>query len=401
MQLWYTQYVFVLIRINGCFRRREWTIVRDDKKCREMIVTRGDAIVIETTSNKSVKKFHCSVKENKETRKQMRKKHAEEESNTGKMTNENSSHEQPKFTLSSFENVVSQSEDQEDVDQVLDKVRTACPFCLKHFDHEKRLKRHIITSHHKKAYRCDKCCASYYTEENLEKHRKSHDDDYFFECEICHLKYKRKITLKQHQVRAHSDVAAQFICDSCGQSFKVKVDLLMHINRKHNTNVHICRYCGKSVTDLHSHEWKHRKRAEMANVKFSCHVCIKKFQNQTRLDNHLLLHKQGYKCTDCDLVVASSRQLQYHKDRMHKPGTTCSICKKVFVSRGNKFYQHILTHAGIRPYNCDVCGEDFTQRSSLFRHRKNHPGPLPPYTSQVPIADLARNVLQKLLDCNE
>lgn len=173
---------------------------------------------------------------------------------------------------------------EEDVDRVLNEVRNASPLCLKRFDHEKRLRRHIVVSHHKRAYKCDKCRASYYTKQNLEKHRKSHvmitslSDDYFFKCDICHLKYKREITLKHHQVRAHSDIAAQFICDSCGQSFKVRVDLLVHINRKHNTNIHICHsYCGKSVTDL-SHEWKHKKRAEMARLK--CHLCVRKFQNQ-------------------------------------------------------------------------------------------------------------------------
>ncbi|KAL6447637.1 hypothetical protein ACFW04_000074 [Cataglyphis niger] len=189
--------------------------------------------------------------------------------------------------------------------------------------------------------------------------------------------------LKHHQVRAHSDIAAQ-------------VNLFIHINKKHNTNIHICRYCGKSVTDL-SHEWKHKKRAEMAGLKFSCHLCIRKFQNQIRLDNHLLLHKQSCKCIECNVIVISSRQLKYHKDRMHKPGTTCPICKKVFVSSSNNFYQHVLTHASIRLYNCDICGEDFTHRSSLLRHRKNHPGPLPSYTSQIPIASLAKNVLRTLL----
>ncbi|CAL1684625.1 unnamed protein product [Lasius platythorax] len=87
---------------------------------------------------------------------------------------------------------------------------------------------------------------------------------------------------------------------------------------------------------------------------------------------------------------------QVHSDtaaRMHKPRTICPICKKVFVSSG--FYHHVLTHAEIRPYNCDNCGEAFTQRSSLFRHRKIHPGPLPPYTSQISIAGLAKIVLQK------
>lgn len=355
--------------------------------------------VVETTSKKSVRKRHSPAKGDRKKRLRERtKKKSREELHIEKEADEELLNEEEiKFVEMSSPEDTSQNEEKKDVDQVLDEVRTACPFCLKHFEHEKHLKRHIVASHQKRAYKCDKCRASCHTKQNLEKHRKSHSDDYFFECDICHLKYKRKITLKQHHVRAHSDAAAQFICDSCGQSFKVKVDLLVHIKRKHNTDVHICRYCGKSVTDLHSHEWKHKKRAEMANLKFSCHLCIKKFQNQTRLDNHLLLHKQGYKCTECNVVVTSSRQLEYHKNRVHKPGTTCPICKKVFVSRGNKFYQHVLTHAGIRPYNCDICGEDFTQRSSLFRHRKNHPGPLPPYTSQIPIAGLAKNVLQKLL----
>lgn len=389
-------FVFVLIEINGCFRG-QWTTVWDGDIYRKVIVMLDDVV---DTTKRSVRKRRNLIKgdRKKRLRQRTKKKNRKEKLYGEKEADEELSNKEEikSVEISPPENN-SQNEEKRDVDQVLNEVRTACPFCLKHFDHEKHLKRHIVTSHQKRAYKCDKCRASCHTKQNLEKHRKSHSDDYFFECDICHLKYKRKITLKQHQVRAHSDTAAQFICDSCGQSFKVKVDLLVHIKRKHNTDIHICRYCGKSVTDLHSHEWKHKKRAEMANLKFSCHLCIKKFQNQTRLDNHLLLHKQGYKCTECNVVVTSSRQLEYHKYRVHKPGTTCPICKKVFVSRGNKFYQHILTHAGIRPYNCDICGEDFTQRSSLFRHRKNHPGPLPPYTSQVPIAGLAKNVLQKLL----
>lgn len=389
------RFVFVLIETNGCFRGR-WTTVWDGDICREVIVIHDD--MIEITSKKSVKKRRNPIRQNEKEkiRQRIKDNGRDEELHTEKEADQ----ELLKIVKEENKSVeMSPSKDtlqNEDVDQVLDEVRTACPFCLKYFDSEKHLKRHIVTSHQKRAYKCDKCRVSYHTKQNLEKHRKSHSDDYFFECDICHLKYKRKVTLQQHQVRAHSDEAAQFICDSCGQSFKVKVDLLVHIKRKHNTNVYICRYCGKSVTDFHSHEWKHKKRDEMANLKFSCHLCIKKFQTKTRLDNHLLMHKQGYKCTECNIVMTSARQLEYHKNRVHKPGTTCSICKKVFVSTGNKFYQHVLTHAGIRPYNCDICGEDFTQRSSLFRHRRNHPGPLPPYTSQVPIAGLAKNVLQKL-----
>lgn len=371
----------------------------DGEKYRKVIVP-YDAVVLETTYKKNVKKRDGSANKYTENKRRQRtkEKNKKKKPSTTIEVNQNVPDKEKIKSITEilFSEDIAKNEKKEDVDRILDEVRNACPLCLKRFDHEKRLRRHIIVSHQKRAYKCDKCRASYYTKQNLEKHCKSHSDDYFFECDVCHLKYKHEITLKHHQVRAHSDIAAQFICDSCGQSFKVRVDLLVHINRKHNTNIHICRYCGKAVTDL-SHEWKHKKRAEMASLKFSCHLCIRKFQNRTRLDNHLLLHKQGYKCIECNVIVTSSRQLKYHKDRMHKPGTTCPICKKVFVSSGNNFYQHVLTHAGIRPYNCDICGEDFTQRSSLFRHRKNHPGPLPSYTSQIPIAALAKNVLQKLL----
>jgi len=371
--------------------------VWDGEKYRKVIVLYNN-VVTEATSEKNVKKRDGSTEryiENK-WRQSTEEENKRREFGTLIEINQNLSDKGKikSVTEISSEDTIKNEKKEENVDRVLEE-QNICPLCLKHYPHEKSLRRHIAGSHQERVFKCDKCHASYNIKQDLERHRKIHNDDYFFECDVCHLKYKREVSLKRHQVRVHSDIAAQFICDSCGQSFKIKVDLLLHINRKHNINTHICRYCGKSVTDLRNHEWKHKKRAEMTSLKFSCHLCIAKFQNQTRLDNHLLLHKRGYKCSECNVIVISSRQLRYHKNRMHKSGTTCPICKKVFFN-GNNFYQHVLTHAGIRPYSCDICSEDFTQRSSLFRHRKNHPGPLPPYTSQIPIANLAKNVLEKL-----
>ncbi|XP_025160434.1 GDNF-inducible zinc finger protein 1-like isoform X11 [Harpegnathos saltator] len=338
----------------------------------------------QTKQEKDTRRKLCIEKEEKEKEEEEEKKEKEEEKEEKKVSEDSSSEEEEtKSTVKASSSENSST----DEDRSFTEMQTTCPFCSKHFDRLERLKKHITAIHKRGTYKCDQCRATYYTERNLEEHRKSHSDDYFFKCDVCHLKYKRKITLQHHQVRAHSDATAQFICDYCGQGFKVRIDLLLHIKRRHNYDIHICRYCGKSVTDVCSHESKHRKRAGEKTGQLSCHLCVKKFQNQTRLDNHLLLHKKGYKCDECDVVASSSSKLQYHKNRKHKPGMTCPICKKVFMSKN--FHQHVLTHAGTRPYKCDICNEDFTQRSSLFRHRRNHPGPLPVYKSQKKAYHLA------------
>lgn len=285
------------------------------------------------------------------------------------------------------------SNSEPDVDQVLDNLRNTCPFCDKRFKDEKRVEKHV-RSVHKRPHKCDMCQRSYFTARVLAEHRRTHSNDFFFECSICHLKYKREEGLKQHHVRVHSETEAKFMCDHCGKRYKLKLDLLLHIGRTHMCNIQICRFCGKAVKDVKGHEWRHQKRNLKSIMDVECHLCLKKFRSKTKLDNHLLMHKERYTCQECGLELSGPSQLMNHKLK-HKPGMTCSVCEKVFISRSN-FYQHVLTHAGIRPYKCDVCNEDFTQRSSLLRHRKNHPGPLPPLLTPTPIADLARNVLQKL-----
>lgn len=392
-----THFTFVLIEINGCFRRLlQWQVaeVWDGDKYRKVIVP----VVTKAIAIKSVKK--CTVKDdsrNANQQQEMKKEFCTDANISLSSERKVNS----RTEVSSFEDIVEKGNtenDEMEVDQVLNEVRNACPFCSKRFGCERSLKRHIVKSHEKRAYKCDMCRTSCSTEQRLAEHRKTHSDDYFFKCDICHKKYKRRENMQHHQLRAHNDNAVQFVCDSCGQSFKLKADLIFHIKKKHSTNTpiyHICLYCGKSVTDIYSHERKHKEQTENSS-KFSCQICSNKFKNQTRLDNHLLLHKQGYKCTKCNLVLTSSKKLKYHKNRMHKPNLICPICKKIFVSKGNHFNQHILAHGDIRPYKCDICDKHFTQRSSLFRHRKNHPGPLPPYKSQIPIAGLVKNFLQTL-----
>ncbi|KAK2582824.1 hypothetical protein KPH14_008910 [Odynerus spinipes] len=282
-----------------------------------------------------------------------------------------------------------------DVD-VLDKIRNICPFCNKQFGSEQNVERHVMAVHQRQ-FKCDMCKRSYNTQTALDMHKVIHRPDYFFECSTCHVKYKSEGGLKRHQLRVHDKNCPIYVCEHCGRSYKLKIDLTNHIKKVHPFELQICRYCGKEVADVKGHEYIHQGRARKKLYNYPCHLCPRKFCHRSRLDMHLLQHESGFKCTDCGLQFLNSRELKNHKRFKHSrpSSSTCIFCQKVFTCVSN-FHQHVLTHAGIRPYKCDICEEDFTQRSSLLRHRRNHPGPLPQLALASPqIADLARSYMQK------
>ncbi|XP_026668178.1 zinc finger protein 62 homolog [Ceratina calcarata] len=273
---------------------------------------------------------------------------------------------------------------------------SVCPICQKELKTAHLMRRHI-RSIHKKTLSCDKCDKVYSTRQGLIEHQKAHEDDFYLECSICHLRYKRKAGLRHHQIRVHSNIEAKYMCDHCGKRFKLKVDLGLHIEKIHMYSSHICKICGKLVKDVANHEWRHEMTATKASSRrYRCTLCPKKFSTRNNLDNHLLLHRDGFKCNHCDEIHQSQSSLVRHKAAKHRTTVmTCPVCERSFNSSSN-LHQHVLTHAGIRPYRCDICDEDFTQRSSMLRHRRTHPGPLPPFTESTPIANIAKHVLEKL-----
>ncbi|XP_012284564.1 zinc finger protein 84 isoform X2 [Orussus abietinus] len=288
----------------------------------------------------------------------------------------------------------SQTESQaEDVDKILSSVRSTCPFCGKRLKDEQTVEKHVKMKH-RKPFECDLCNRAFRTSQEVGKHKIGHENE-DLECSVCNLKYKTKMGLKQHRIRTHSSCESKYICDHCGKSYKLKNDLMLHIGRTHMTEKSVCRYCGKEVRDVRNHEWQHQRRSRVTNYKYPCSLCAKKFHTKMKLDNHLVKHKQGFRCPECEVECRSPKALANHRRLKHNPACMiCTICKKVFPSSSN-FYQHVLTHAGIRPYKCDICDENFTQRSPMLRHRKSHPGPLPPTPPPTAIAELAKRVLQK------
>lgn len=85
----------------------------------------------------------------------------------------------------------------------------------------------------------------------------------------------------------------------------------------------------------------------------------------------LLLIFSILQCDEKPMIQRSRKHLAKTEDAQDSPkGNTenyCERCDKRFSTRTN-LTRHLLTHDGLKPYVCNVCGNAFTQNGSLKSH---------------------------------
>ncbi|XP_056119476.1 gastrula zinc finger protein XlCGF8.2DB-like [Rhinichthys klamathensis goyatoka] len=135
-----------------------------------------------------------------------------------------------------------------------------------------------------------------------------------------------------------------FACEQCGNAFPKMFSLLRH-KRVHSVKKqHCCEKCGKKFTQLRAlktHLRKHTQKFE--KKKFPCSTCGKSFKD---LAAHERVHAEV------------------------KP-FTCEICGQGFTVKGS-LYMHQRVHTGEKPYTCDTCGKSFSLIGTLNCHKKFH-----------------------------
>lgn len=141
-----------------------------------------------------------------------------------------------------------------------------------------------------------------------------------------------------------------------------------------------------AVKDLKMHEWSHQR--DVRNFKFACGLCSKKSSTRIRWKIVCCFTWMSSGAKNVERNVASRRN-------------SLNTNRPIWFARSarrSSSYMSIFDSV-LRPYKCGICDENFTQRSSMMRHRKTHTGtvPAPPSISFV---KLAKSVLQVLRGSN-
>ncbi|TNN76222.1 Zinc finger protein 91 [Liparis tanakae] len=178
-------------------------------------------------------------------------------------------------------------------------------------------------------------------------------------------------------------------------------------------NMHACSICGKVYKYLVSfrkhlrlHKISMPKAPESSDqnlVKYQCPECEMPCINQTRLLEHLRVHRsfalKPPRCGKCNKVFSMKSWLahvdvhkqnpswclscttgfedeqlrdehvQHHNQMEYK----CDICLKSF-GQSEQLRTHYKCHTGVKPFQCTFCGKSFSHPRYLYSHRKKHLG---------------------------
>ena len=80
---------------------------------------------------------------------------------------------------------------------------------------------------------------------------------------------------------------------------------------------------------------------------------------------------ERYGCLECENVYPSRYSLKRHVESIHLGlrKYKCDRCDKRFTQKKSKD-EHMNSHTHQRPYCCELCGQSYQNRQSLYKHKQ-------------------------------
>lgn len=260
-----------------------------------------------------------------------------------------------------------------------------CSICNKDCKFPSRLKIHE-RSH--LTYKCDQCPRTFMLKGALDNHIKNHEKKLpskSFECYLCHKTcYSSAVSCRFHMRVEHWGTI--FPCKRCGYNFSRAAELQQHTAA--NDCQPQCIECVHCLQSFPNQRLYNQHAVEVHNTKSpyirdkyklrTCKLCQEQFHDVNLFDRHKRWHRKQqnyrpYKCDVCEKDFTERRALQWHMDAHNKVArdVTCDICHKTLYKRYLKVHMKLHT-AGGKSHQCTVCGRLFAQYHRIKVHMRTH-----------------------------
>ncbi|XP_023995544.1 uncharacterized protein [Salvelinus sp. IW2-2015] len=196
-------------------------------------------------------------------------------------------------------------------------------------------------------------------------------------CSVCDLVLSSSFQLQEH-MNLHTG-ARPYCCAECGKRFCQLANYRSHLRTHAQPQTSVppvqlrCRVCLKGF-DSEQGLKDHLAKSHFEKEFYECDACKRIFTCLTKCEEHLEEHKRelaDHVCLQCCRRFRLRRSLRRHKERGCVRSYRCTDCPMNF-SRKNALLKHSFSHLGLLPYTCIQCRAHF-RLARLYRKHDCEP----------------------------
>lgn len=139
-----------------------------------------------------------------------------------------------------------------------------------------------------------------------------------------------------------------------------------------------CDYECETQQELDTHLASHTGSGSKSGKRIVryCKKCNEEFRSLVQLKQHekaATCNEKVLACDECEFMTTKVESFRGHKRRNHGEIVMkkCKYCSRLFKRQRN-LEEHMNTHTGLTPFQCDKCGKAFHTNSSWYKHKRNN-----------------------------
>ncbi|XP_028280706.1 zinc finger protein 1035 [Parambassis ranga] len=261
-------------------------------------------------------------------------------------------------------------------------------------------------------YRCGVCCQRFKDPEELSEHGCLETKERPYSCTDCKKHFLHVSHLQKHKDTHHQSPVwpnREYACTQCNSSFSTSQQFLSHLSShvgndgglSNDVSCPVCHECFASTTDLIYHFPMHsdgttdkelfssecefeenESRQPALTVNYECSDCDQTFLGRSAFYQHRCFNQQ--QATEetkySKPTVKTSKQNHYHaageeEEEVDVTGVelyNCSMCPELFSSKSSLLEHQNAQHSNKNSFKCETCGKTFARKRYLKEHERRH-----------------------------